>query len=347
MKIAIIGGGFYGAYLAYKLSKNKKIKIDLFEKNNSILKETAIRNQYRLHTGYHYPRSSETIHQTILGYKKFKEEFKKFLYFPENNFYLIHKKSLISFNNYKKVFQNLNLNFREVKKKKISEYINLSNIDGVINTEEGVILLEKLFSFLKKEISNKVRIYKSTRISKIDANKGAIYSQKLNLSGYNYIINTTYTNPNLGLDKDKFKIKYELTGMVRLKNPFKKSLGFTIMDGNYCSLYPQNKFYSTVSSVKYTPIMKSNFYSEIIHQKRLIDEKKVKTKIINDARKYIKLRDNYEETDLIIGNKVKLKRDKNDTRYSIIKRNDKVISILCGKLDAVTIIYNDLKKILF
>ena len=347
MKIAIIGGGFYGVYLAYKLSKNKKIKIDLFEKNNSILKETAIRNQYRLHTGYHYPRSLETIHQTILGYKKFKEEFKKFLYFPENNFYLVHKKSLISFNNYKKIFQNLNLNFREVKKKQISEYINLSNIDGVINTEEGVILLEKLFSFLKKEISNKVRIYKSTRISKIDANKGGIYSQKLNLSGYNYVINTTYTNPNLGLDKDKFKIKYELTGMVRLKNPFKKSLGFTIMDGNYCSLYPQNKFYSTVSSVKYTPIIKSNFYSEIINQKKLIDVKKVKTKIINDAKKYIKLRDNYEETDLIIGNKVKLKRDKNDTRYSIIKRNDKVISILCGKLDAVPIIYNDLKKILF
>ena len=86
------------------------------------------------------------------------------------------------------------------------------------------------------------------------------------------------------------------------------------------------------------------FYYNIIKQKKLINEKKVKTKIINDAKKYIKFPDNFHETDLIVGNKVKLKRDKNDTRYSIIKQNNKVISILCGKLDAVTIIYNKLKK---
>ena len=89
MKIAIIGGGFYGVYLAYKLSKNKKIKVDLFEKNNLILKETAIRNQYRLHTGYHYPRSLETIQQTILGYKNLKKNSK--------NFYIFLKIIIISY----------------------------------------------------------------------------------------------------------------------------------------------------------------------------------------------------------------------------------------------------------
>ena len=42
IKIAIIGGGFYGCYLAYKL-KDKfktKAKIDLFEKNKSFYTET-------------------------------------------------------------------------------------------------------------------------------------------------------------------------------------------------------------------------------------------------------------------------------------------------------------------
>jgi|TARA_B100001964_G_scaffold197281_1_gene222245 L-2-hydroxyglutarate oxidase LhgO len=43
-KIAIIGGGFYGPYLAYKLSSLIKFKIKLFEKNNKILVETAIKN---------------------------------------------------------------------------------------------------------------------------------------------------------------------------------------------------------------------------------------------------------------------------------------------------------------
>ena len=79
------------------------------------------------------------------------------------------------------------------------------------------------------------------------------------------------------------------------------------MDGKYCSLYPQNKFYSTVSSVKYTPILKSDFYKDILKQK-LINEKNIKAKIINDAKKFIKLPDNLYDTDLIIGNKVKLKK---------------------------------------
>ena len=49
MNIAIIGGGFYGCYFAYKLSK--KHKITLFEKNHTLLGEAGLYNQYRLHQG--------------------------------------------------------------------------------------------------------------------------------------------------------------------------------------------------------------------------------------------------------------------------------------------------------
>ena len=65
MRIAIIGGGFYGCYLAFKLKTKfkSKYKIDIFEKNNDLLKEAAINNQWRLHLGFHYPRSKQTIIQ--------------------------------------------------------------------------------------------------------------------------------------------------------------------------------------------------------------------------------------------------------------------------------------------
>ena len=75
MKIAIIGAGFYGSYLAYKFSNISNVKVDLFEKNKEILTETAIKNQYRLHIGYHYPRSKETILQTLDGSRNFLKEF--------------------------------------------------------------------------------------------------------------------------------------------------------------------------------------------------------------------------------------------------------------------------------
>ena len=68
MKVAIVGAGFYGTYIGYKLSKINNLKVDLFEKNKNICLEVAQNNQYRLHTGFHYPRSINTINQTIKGF---------------------------------------------------------------------------------------------------------------------------------------------------------------------------------------------------------------------------------------------------------------------------------------
>ena len=59
MRIAIIGAGFYGTYIAYKLSEQKKYEVSIFEKNKNICC-AASNNQYRLHTGFHYPRSIDT-----------------------------------------------------------------------------------------------------------------------------------------------------------------------------------------------------------------------------------------------------------------------------------------------
>ena len=69
-----------------KLLFLKKIK-------NSL--EAAINNQYRLHKGFHYPRSIETITQTNKGADLFIKEFKKYVFFPKQNIYAIHKHSKI------------------------------------------------------------------------------------------------------------------------------------------------------------------------------------------------------------------------------------------------------------
>ena len=58
MKIGIIGGGWVGCHLANKLKENHEITI--FEKNKTIFSETSIKNQNRVHEGYHYARSYNT-----------------------------------------------------------------------------------------------------------------------------------------------------------------------------------------------------------------------------------------------------------------------------------------------
>ena len=59
MKIAIIGTGFFG--LTTGLFLSKKHKVEVFEKNKTILNGASSANQFRFHLGYHYPRSQKTV----------------------------------------------------------------------------------------------------------------------------------------------------------------------------------------------------------------------------------------------------------------------------------------------
>ncbi len=59
MKIAVIGGGIFGITTAVILGNEHNV--ELFEKNDDILKSASGSNQYRVHRGYHYPRSAETV----------------------------------------------------------------------------------------------------------------------------------------------------------------------------------------------------------------------------------------------------------------------------------------------
>ena len=155
--ICIIGGGFYGCYIAKKIVENfKNIKIEIYEKNIDLLSEAGKNNQYRLHLGFHYPRSLETIKQTQEGSKIFINEFEKFISKPKKNIYLIHKNSQIKFSTYKNIYRKLKINFKEIDLENI-EFLKDSTIyQGAINTNEQVILLDKLIPKLKKFIKKKM-----------------------------------------------------------------------------------------------------------------------------------------------------------------------------------------------
>ena len=260
--ICIIGGGFYGCYIAKKINENfKNVQVEIYEKNTDLLTEAGKNNQYRLHLGFHYPRSLETIKQTQLGSKIFINEFKKFVSKPKKNIYLIHKNSLVKFELYKKIFEKLKINFKEINIKNIKFLKDHKMYQGAIDTNEQVILLDKLIPHLKKFVKKKCKINFCNEVKKINSKSGEIYDTKNKIRKFDYIINTTYINPNLGLKK-KYKIKYEIAAMVKIKNTLKDT-AITIMDGPFVSLYPRNNREASISSVKFTPIKKFRKLSNI------------------------------------------------------------------------------------
>ncbi len=72
---------------------------------------------------------------------------------------------------------------------------------------------------------------------------------------FDYIINATYTNPNLGLPIDKhFAVKWEIAAMVLAKTSLPAGTAVTIMDGPFISVYPAFDGLHTLSSVFHTPM---------------------------------------------------------------------------------------------
>lgn len=344
MNIAIIGGGFYGCYFAYKLSK--KHKITIFEKNQTLFAQAGLYNQYRLHQGFHYPRSLKTINQTYKGYIKFKKEFSDFLYFPKNNFYIIHKDSKITFKKYLSKY-NKKFGYKKIDLNKIKNLKNLDQFEGAINTKEGVILMNKLSKFLIRKVKKNCNVNFNKEIKKIDSNKGLVFDNKNSLK-FDRIINTTYTNPNLGLNKKVFNLKYELAALLIPNKKIKNIHGITIMDGDFVSLYPRNRNTFSVSSVRYTPVKKFN--KKDLIKKKLKEftkiEKKnfVKKKIIEHFKKYINIKLDKNSANLEFAIKTKIINDIGEIRTANYIKNKKLISILCGKLDAAPIIYDKIKN---
>lgn len=62
-KIAVVGAGIYGSYAAIRLAKAGHT-VELFD-SIGILRAASDINQFRIHSGYHYPRSLETIEETL------------------------------------------------------------------------------------------------------------------------------------------------------------------------------------------------------------------------------------------------------------------------------------------
>jgi glycine/D-amino acid oxidase-like deaminating enzyme len=72
---AVIGGGFYGCFIAAFLSEAGQTVVVL-EKEDSLLKRASYSNQARVHNGYHYPRNLVTAARSRANFPRFVNEFR-------------------------------------------------------------------------------------------------------------------------------------------------------------------------------------------------------------------------------------------------------------------------------
>lgn len=326
----IIGAGWYGCHIGLYL-KDKGHNVKIFEKESRIFSGSSGFNQFRLHKGFHYPRSSETIDEIKKNYKRFIKKYKNFIYYPKNNLYCIAKKiSLIDAKTYERILNSHNLKY----KKKLNH--KLSNIEAAYCVNEGVIQNDKIINFYKKNLKKNL-IFNSI-----------IKDIKKIKNDYDFIIdctNNTFTN-NFGED---FNYVLTISSIYKRKN--KASTPITIMDGELPSLYPYSdkKGYFTLTHAKFTHIKKFKNIKLLNKYKKKISKKYLKN-IINEMENsitsfYSKFKKDLKYQGYYFSYKV-LPKETSAKRSISIKKDHNIISCSSPKIANIFEFEDYVKKLI-
>jgi hypothetical protein len=319
MRIAIVGGGWVGCHLALKLKEHHDVCI--FEKNNSLFKETSYNNQNRLHLGYHYSRNYKTRELCKDTFNRFLQDYEHLTEIVENNYYCVTNKSTIDFKTFQYIFDSFDC-----------VQTNLDNIEGCIATEERYINFQKAFDFFNTELSN---------ICLFDVKVESL--QKLKLE-YDLVINAT----NNFLNSVDFGF-FEKTITLIYKKLTKVNFGaITLVDGRFFSIYPyDNKDKYTLSDVEHTPIKifrsvdDLNSYkinSDIVSEKRFYMEKKV-------VEYYPNFLSDFCFDGFFISTKSKFFSESAD-RYPKITIDGNLVNCFTGKIQGIYVIEDFIKGII-
>jgi len=332
---AIIGAGFFGLHIAAQIRRRfGGAHIEIFEMESEALNGAATNNQCRLHLGFHYPRSGYTIYQSVMGFDRYVSEYGECVGDIRQNLYAVRCDGLVNAEQYLAVMDSFSLPYEIVSDK--SWFRTPAKIDLVLQVNEKCINPQKL----QRRIASlpDVRLRRGVQIDAIDADSGRVFSRGQELGRYDFVINATYLNPNLGLPPGSgFPLKHELTALVLCRTSLPAHTALTVMDGPFASVYPAYDGLHTLSSVVHTPFRTYTdtqaVYADYPQRRALAEADNVRQRIIAHVQSLMDVA--AEPVDLWVSAKTKLATEKGDSRVTEVKHVGRLFSVLCGKLDAV------------
>ena len=226
MKIAIVGGGIFGIAVSIMLAKNHQI--ELFERNNELLQSASGSNQYRVHRGYHYPRSQKTVEEIIRSENSFKEIFSEAIVNQYDHYYCIAKKNSLT---------------------SAKQFIDFCTKYGLVVDETELDCVEKDSIDLCVQV--KESVYDPKKLKKISLNKLKEYNVKIHLNTevtdeifeeFDRVVLCTYANLNTLLTKfpelqEEYQFELCEKPVVKLPDSFHNK-SIVIMDGPFMCIDP-------------------------------------------------------------------------------------------------------------
>ncbi|MEV6968908.1 FAD-dependent oxidoreductase [Hamadaea sp. NPDC051192] len=134
-RIAVVGGGIFGVTAAVHLARAGHT-VELFEAAPDLLCGASSVNQRRLHHGYHYPRSSETVAAVRQGVRSFREEYPDSVRGDHEHYVAIASEgSLVSAEQYLQFCDRSGLPYRE----EFPPFLRRSSVDLALRVQEEAV----------------------------------------------------------------------------------------------------------------------------------------------------------------------------------------------------------------
>ena len=324
--VLVVGGGIFGCTSAISLSTNG-YNVTLHEELDDIMKCASSINQYRLHKGYHYPRSKDTARECLNGIKSFKRKYEESVVNGEiNHQYAISQRdSLVSGEEYVQFLNDMNLPYNRVD--------NLKGTELTVDVDEELFDSDKLREIVKRRMA--------TSGVNINLNRKTI---KDDLNDYDFIVISTYSKINELLQSPK-QYQFEVVEKPVVKLPEKyKNKSIVIMDGPFMCIDPLGDtgwhvMGNVVHAIHSTNVGKFPEYDSKFDE--LLNKGIVKNPSITNIDKFIEsAKTFFVDIDEVehIGSMYTFRtvlpnRDKDDARPTLVeKSDDRTFTLFSGKI---------------
>lgn len=326
-KALVVGAGVFGLTSAIALSHNG-YDVVVREKEDDLMKGASSINQYRLHKGYHYPRSIETAQECQQGLQTFKRKYESSVVNGniQHLYSIASEGSLVSGDEYKNFLEKVGLEYYEREP--------MPNCDLTIQANEELFNPEQLILSLHKKLySSGIKVYVNSEVKSLDEEK------------FDVAVIATYSQINQLLDEKK-EYQFEVCEkpVVRLPKIF-ENLSVVVMDGPFMCLDPyvnnSHVLGNVVHAIHETNIGTKPIVSEELKpylNKGLIRNPKITNidKFIESGKKYFG--DEFEDLEHI-GSMYTIRtvlsnREQDDSRPTLVEKvNDNVYTLFSGKID--------------
>lgn len=354
----VIGGGFFGAWLALALKRRHAGSVLLLERDRALCSRASFNNQARVHTGYHYPRSILTGFRSRVTSSRFLEEFADCVDTDFKMYYAVAKRqSNVTAAQFKTFCDRIGAPL-EIARDEVARMFDRQLVEAVFHAQEWAFDATRLAERMATLLDDAgVRILFQTealRVARAEPPRGRLVVDAIERPtggafsiGADFAFNCTYSNLNALLVRSgfaKIPLKQELAEIALVTVPEAlRHVGVTVMCGPFFSFMPfPARGLHSFSHVRYTPHHAWHDADVDFDNQAYLDripKESHFTRMQTDARRYMPVIGSFVQEDALFELKTVLPQSEQDDSRPILFRRDVglpgLACVLGGKIDNV------------